>query len=670
MKFIIKNKIIISSNHIQKREISLNNALKDTEIETLFLRYIAERIAVVLRNREDNYIVYEEYGKNVYQATSPEIDDKFGIIHIHMGFRYKPILLKSGGNIGIIIEPKSKFFSENTLRDLWEDNKIKYDNNRNTEKICCVVNCPDYLNPFGTCDLNYPSYFSNIKDLKIVNEKPSKATINLLEFYKDENICPTKLLSEKIIDKEPLIHRIFWSNPEKVYSYPLEILRIVPITSDAGSDAKSLMRKIQPKPFERFKRIKEEYMNLITDLRDLNFPIIPEELLDTRSSDIVKVDFANPTYLLKNEYPTEFPSIEYNDIGFYKQSCNGKDTLHFHLLYFKSGKGLDIIENLLKSSESLYNNIETYKSFSKIENIQLTPLKIKKLDDVQKILNAEQPKVYHFYILINDIENIELHNNVKSLLIENDKPNQTININTLNDIGYGSLRSLIYLQIYLKSEGKTWVLEEVFRSNEIIIGLNIKFFKDHVIASILVFTNQGDFIEGKYLNENPEIFDKKLLEILSEEFKKYTSIFLLIFGPVIPNIVKSIENITDSKNLDIVGIKYASLVRLFEQDDKKKWMIYPPKQGNGVIINGKSCHIITSKTQIGTPSCIKVRVLSTKSDNLRNILSRIFKLSRYNPALVKNETKLPFPLHFARSTLQKGIQYNLNSFSFKIPFYL
>lgn len=624
----------------------------------------------MLRNREDNYIVYEEYGKNVYQATSPEIDEIFGIIHVHLGFRYKPIILKSESSVGIVIEPKSKFFSESTLRDLWEQRKVDYYTDKNTEKICCEPECPDYLNPFGICELNYPSYFSNIRDLKIVNEKPSETAINIIDYYKNENICATGLISKKIIDKEPIVHKIFWNNPEKVYSYPLEIIRVVPDTSDAGSDAKSLMRKIQPKPFERFKLIKDEYMNIISDIRDLNFPIIPEEILNESSSDILTVRFSNPTYLLKDNTSTDFPSIEYNDKGFYKSSCNGKDLLFFHLLYFKSDKSLNAIENLLKSLESKYNNIETYRSFSKIKHIKLTKSRIGNLEDVKKIIKGEKSTEYHFYVLISDMDHLELHNKVKSFLIESDKPNQTINLNTLNNLGYGSLRSLIYLQMYLKSGGKTWILEEVQRKNEIIVGLNIKFFKDHIVSSLLFFTNQGDLIEGRYIDEESEKFKEEFLLLLKQKLSKSTKIFLFIFGFITSNMLESIEEIIKLKDYNIISIKYTSLVRLFEQDDNKKWMIYPPKPGSGVILNNQSCHIITSKTKIGTPSCIKIRILNSKSNNIEEILEKVFKFTRYNPALVKNETKLPFPLHFARSTLQKGIQYDLNSFDFKIPFYL
>ncbi len=624
----------------------------------------------MLRNREDNYIVYEEYGKNVYQATSPEIDEKFGIIHVHLGFRYKPILLNSESSVGIIIEPKSKFFSESTLRDLWDQNKVDYYSDKNTEKICCVQNCPDYLNPFGICELNYPSYFGNIRDLKFVNENPSKTVIDLIDYYKNEKICATGLISDKIIDKEPIIQKFFWNNPEKVYSYPLDIIRVIPDTSDAGSDAKSLMRKIQPKPFERFKLIKDEYSNVISDIRDINFPIIPEGILSENSSDIEKVELNNPTYLLRDDISTEFPSIEYNDKGFYSSSCNGKEFLFFHLLYFKSDKSLNVIENLLRSSESKHNKIETYQSFSKVKNIKLTKSKIRNLEDVKKIVKSEESTNYHFYVIIVDMEHLEIYNNVKAFLIEKDIPNQSINLNTLNNLGYGPLRSLIYLQIYLKSGGKTWILEEVHRKNEIIVGLNVKFFKNHIVSSLLFFTNQGDFIEGRYIDKEPERFKEEFFLLLKRKLSEYSKILIYVFGSITSNILESIEELIKIKDYSIISIKYTSLVRLFEQDDNKKWMIYPPKPGSGVILNNQSGHIITSKTKIGTPSCIKIRNLASKSNNINEILEKVFKFTRFNPALVRNETKLPFPLHFARSTLQKGIQYNLDSFDFKIPFYL
>ncbi|GAI57096.1 unnamed protein product, partial [marine sediment metagenome] len=209
---------------------------------------VGERIAVVLRNKEEKYIVYEEKGKkSIYQATSP-IDDKvFDKIIVHRGFRYRPILLIKEETIGIIIEPKFKFFSKYSLRNIIDDTSSFLDYyDYYLEKICPIEECEYYLNPYGLCELNYPETFGKFSDLIIKSKESPSEGYDLIQYYSQEMICPMGSLSKKIVDKPPTVIKYFWSSSDP-YKYPIDILRFIPTTRDAGSRSKQLMEEIQPK---------------------------------------------------------------------------------------------------------------------------------------------------------------------------------------------------------------------------------------------------------------------------------------------------------------------------------------------------------------------------------------------------------------------------------------
>ena len=274
---IVKEKKI--EFELKNESICLDSAFESKLIENLLLRYIAERIAVVLRNKEEKYIVYEEYNKNsIYQATSPVDHKVFEKIIVHSGFRYKPILLYNDRIVAIIIEPKFKFFSLFSLRDIVDKGEdLSEYNDYYIEKICPIEECDFYLNPYGLCELSYPCSFDKLDEVEInKNEKPSDG-FDLIEFYTHEINCPMGTLSKKLSKSNvpPVIFKKFYNNP-KPYKYALNVLQFVPKTKDAGSSSKQLIGEIQPKIFQRYQLFKTKFLQDILDISDLEFPIIPD----------------------------------------------------------------------------------------------------------------------------------------------------------------------------------------------------------------------------------------------------------------------------------------------------------------------------------------------------------------------------------------------------------
>ncbi|KKL25405.1 hypothetical protein LCGC14_2405640, partial [marine sediment metagenome] len=337
LDYLINSKIVKEMNLEFKSSyeiIDIEKAINIESIEELFLRYIGERIAVQLRNKEDKYIVYEERNqKSIYQATSPIHHKIFDKIIVHSGFKYKPIILKKEKTIGVVIEPKFKFFSAYSMRQLIDDNfNLNVQDDYYVEKICPIEKCEYYLNPYGLCELSYPESFGKFQDLVIDNKEKPSDKFNLIDFYSQETICPIGNLANEIrkTDKPPVIYKYFWKNPEP-YKYPINVLRFIPKTKDAGSFSRQLMKEIQPKIHQRYLLFKEKFFKSITDVSDLDYPIVPISVLNEDDNDVSKFKCTDPNYILKYK-TSEFPSYDYKTDHAFKQIPD--NSIEFMIITF------------------------------------------------------------------------------------------------------------------------------------------------------------------------------------------------------------------------------------------------------------------------------------------------------------------------------------------------
>ena len=435
-KELSSNNIIIKNEEIEefKINLTLNKSFKKIEIRDLFLRYIGEIIALSLKSREEKILVFREYGRNnVFQATITEQHKLFGKIKVLKGFRYKPILLK--GDIAIILEPKARYFTELNLRDILNQIRNNIDYDRSLVKLCPVLDCQHNFKPFTICDHGNPRSFGKLSEIFLdFGQSPSSNVLNLIEYYKKEEHCPTKYFPEIIKDEPPILNKTFESNVKDMYSYPIELIKIVPITEDAGYKRRELAIEVRPSPSERFKRV-EFFKEYLICFRKRSFPIIPLDIIDLNKKYLEYVEFTYPEYLLRNNVPTKNPLEDHPKLGLFKPNLN----LKFYIIY--SGKKSDY-ENYLRPLFDK-NKSPNYLKFSNLNSIEHEFVRLNNSQKIQNLIKFNG-KLKIFFILVYGDKFQEKLSNLRRKLYQKNIPNQSIKIKTLEKQGYSPFTKSLF----------------------------------------------------------------------------------------------------------------------------------------------------------------------------------------------------------------------------------
>ena len=109
------------------------------------------------------------------------------------------------------------------------------------------------------------------------------------------------------------------------------------------------------------------------------------------------------------------------------------------------------------------------------------------------------------------------------------------------------------------------------------------------------------------------------------------------------------------------------MVRFF---DNNEGFISEVKPGTSIVLNSDEMSITPIITNVGTPTTIRLSITNESKMILKDIIDLTYKYTQYSPHLIKNETKLPFPLHYAQNTLTKTVRFNYKTFSFETPFFM
>lgn len=640
-------------------KIFIDKALKNEEFKHLILRYIGELIALTIKNRDEKILVFREFGTiNMFQATIQEDIKTFNKISIYKGFKYKPIILKE--KFAVILDSKSKYFTELTLRDLLSEIKESYDYDRYLEKVCPIRDCEYNLKSFSKCNHGYPRSFGWYSDIKLEEKlSPVESNPNLIEYFKDEENCPTQLLSERISEDPPVLLKSFHSNVNKTYNYPLELIRIVPNNEDAGNKARALIDEVRPEPRERFLRI-ESFKKYLICLKSVKFPIIPTKILNLDKTYFKSVEFPYPKYILGDKKPLTNPANNYDDHGLYKKSLK----INFQVIH--SNKK-DFCHQYLKPlfGEEDYPD---YLEFSKLDSIDFNFTYYNNRKKIETLINSKEKPLNFFLLIYGKKGNKEL-SSWKKILIEKDIPNQSIKLKTLQGRGFNHFTNSLFYQIYHKSGGLTWVLDNEEMNDYYIIGISTRFSEKRQIISILWFEYNGIFKKGYFINEKEENSKEKLQEFLKEVSNSDKKYLILVNGLLTSEQNETIKNIFREKQYSLYGVYRSSIVRLFNSDSNDIISNKFVKPGNGIFIEDE-LHLVTSEPYRGTQVCIKINKIDSNISNDEKLYEKIFHFTRFNPSHFLNLTKLPFPVHFSSNTLKKGLKYNLKTIKFKLPFYL
>jgi len=647
------------------KRISLQIQALDEDNEKILLRYIGESLALTLKNRDEKILVYNEYGnKNVFNVTFLEKNKEFDLVSVFEGLIYRPIVINN--QIALLVDAKSKFFTKKNLRDINSDGDLKKFLNRSIEKICPLVDCIHHLKPFGICEHGNPKYFGKLSDLDIENVRPSNCKINIKDYFKNESNCPTTKLYNEIKDEPPVIDKTFIkdSENEKVYSYPLELLRIIPWTEDAGSESSELSDFIKIPPKKRFDKICQLTNELLKSFYDFEFIILPLKILIFNEEMKFFVNyFRQEEYLINSEY-TNLPVIDANEkkLGLH-QALEKK--LHFHIFIPHRKKYFDYLIPLIGNSEK-HNSSVFFHKFAFCSppyfNFYILDETKNLKNKIIRILGEKSDRV-NFFIIVHEDHSSNNYKKLKSFLVQKDIPNQTIKYETLINYGYTPFTSSIFYQVILKAGGFTWAFDDrEFNYN--FLAISIKNKKNKRYASILEFNSKGLFQRGCFISHITKNFNKILKQYLAK-FNVKSSFIVLCSGNFTKDQKKILEKIISKEKNHFLKTSEGSNFRFFDD----YYPNYKVNKGIGVF-NNQQLHIISYNYMSGTQKCLKITPFFKEDRIMNEIYEIVYRMTEFHPALKRNSIKLPFAPHFALETIRKGIELDLDTFEFKTPFFL
>lgn len=662
---------------VKEVKISLENSKKDDDIKNLFLHYIGVLISHTLKNRNEKILVYEEYGnRNIFRVTLSSRHKKFGIISVFKGFRYKPILYEN--SCAVIVNHRCKYFTEDTLRTYERDLRDDIEFERGIEQLCPISNCSFRLTPFTKCFYGNPRYMGSVSDFIVEDLKPSDCDPNIIEYFQNPEKCTTGELG-KLIKKHnrlPVVGKYFY-NRKDPYHYPLELLRIIPINDDAGSDSKELSEETHPSPKERFTLIKDYKERYLYCVNNLDFPIIPDDYIELDSQDVNYMYFENPKHKVsKRSKMSEIETIEITELpkialendkklDFYKRK-EKFDHINFNIIYSGRKPVFSTLKPILKDPDPEKNS--RFEKFARVKIKDINYYNVRDKTKIEKLIKEYKKNSFDFFIIIYDFENKDVLK-LKSELIANDIPNQSLRYSTIRKRGYSIFYDSIYYQIINKIGCQTWGLSLSDIKVENILAISLRYGKNRMYSSILSFRIDGGFEEGYFIDENKNEFNSVFGKILEKIVDDKDEILLMINGLVTNELNEILEKNLDKKTYAIYDISKYSLLRLFTLNRTNEVSDRRVFAGHGVIIEG-SLNLVSYEGFVhGTQTCIKITERTSTYQSEKNFYKLIFELTQYNPSFSRNSTKLPYPIHSSSETLKKSIRLNLKTFYFSVPYY-
>ena len=635
-RIIVDNKKVISTlKDIHKSD---NFKIDEKVIElkspdNLLKRYIGEAISQQLRNRFEKLVITNQ-GKDWFKAVDYDKKVSYGQIQLFKGFRFKIILLKD--QIGIIIDPKSKFYTEFTLREIYDDGEDI--NGRYLEKLCPIIDCDQKFNPFAMCKHGNPESFG-VMGIDNFFKDRSPEEEDLIEHY-STNGCEKGLLGKKLKDTKPVIAHYYWSS-NKSYSFPLEILRKSPKFDDAGDEASNLADEVVMNPDERFYRI-EDYLEYFETLKEEKFPILLSEPLEIGSEYFESKYFEKPTYLINNVKIKENP---------YNQIQNGdiiRERRKIKLFVLLPHSVKDLINNIkkyFKDFEQWYN-CRLYFKFINLENTNLDELDIENEKNSLFLILKEDPE-----------ENYAL----LSFLVKNLCRIHEIHLSTLTNEELFKKEN-IYSAIYHKLFPPFFLLDGTDKYKKI-VGLIVQSYGQDKIIAILQFDYDGVFKKGIYIKESDN-------GLLNERVKNFLNLInknenLILINGILN---RSLKDYFNTQNFKYVYLSDNSLVRFFRFSYNEPSRTGIPV-GNGINFNNK-WYIVSYASRQGTQKSIKIKNSSLSESEFKVVAQICFEQTKFHPGFSQNSMKLPFPIHFGRKTLKKLKRLDFKELNLNYPIYL
>lgn len=658
----------------------------DNEHERQLLRrVVGESIATRLRNYPKTFWLVEEVGNAVFDVSDPVKVTGFGELEVFQGFRYAPLVLKDG-QVGVIVDPKHKFRSRKTLRGLYDEGVDPYALAQQAYTpfvdACPVEECPEKLDPFSSCRLAGTGKSLYLENLLRI--KPSDADPSIIKYSREFRVClQTPRLADAIRDVEPVAQMRFskydlFSEEREPYSYPLERIRIRPSFRDMEQEERrKLMAMIQPKPAERFE-LTEYFGNKIGRISipglpdfvsigfrdvwrgkgDVVYNRIDPSVAEGRSvrfpsrvlpvygpADIERDDLnVIPLALVWNKLPTM------KQKGTISALFGGKGKIEVPKFadYIK-GRSTEIVaEYVLDGSDG--SVVEAIVSLLK-GHPNLAVLLGCSYDDEEQ---AAQCSHFTKQLVLSDI------------------PKQGFNVSLLEEKARITQRPYfrnIYLGLYTKVGGQPWSIPVQANPTARYIGYSSIVRSGTVKFALCSYSNRGLFLEGSYDITDKEThgsrFQQSLTSLISDGTEKC---YLIVRGGLYNFELSSITEFADAYDGNLLVVECVDTpLRIYEIRNKRA---YGANIGSGMFISDTEVGLVTTGTLSGTPSPILLRMVLGDQELFRKSIQSILNLTECYTGYSKASIKHPVPIHASSSALDKAQRLELDSFVYKVAWFV
>jgi hypothetical protein len=645
--------------------------------------------AVAKKQIEQGWFV-EPYGFAYHWSYNLSKQLYTEIMDVYPGFVFRPYVYEDG-SCAIMIDPKFKFVSKKTFRDLINGLPPEVDEESINLKFqgdfiidtCPAMDCPHKKDPSSICRLKGSGKRKRLLQLDF-GKRPSEAAIgNLVEYHKKPSVCPFHGRIAELIQDVPPIALVEKSGSTGFLEYPVERLRQeLEIDRLAPEQRILVMKYIQPPLNERWTLTE----NFAAFVDEISIGRLCELKLRRAFAKAGTIGKPWERYSLFQEIPLAFGNKASSYDPFLGLERNGPYDLSgpnmrkfnsFRIAICNYSSKVDI-----DGIKRFYNDlVEGFFRGSKFAGI-------KRIFRLQ-IPSFSEEIVYHDLREIEDIARANYADTViviapqfglkvpqyqpfKFVLTQLGLPSQFVLENKLklvsNPSRYVSYLKNLVISMYYKIGGVPWVLSRPVNPNCCYVGLATIWRSDTVCMSTQVFDSFGLWLGGWTEIVDVNEYTKRLIERIKKARDTYT--YTKGVTPSKTIIHKAGELLADKeaqplfaffeRGLTCVSVKKTALPRLFDPTTRTDYVV---KRGSCVQITDDMALLATTGPPHpihGSQRPIIVEHKGSKYDqfDLIKICEEVFSLSLvhgYSLAVTSN----PITTHFAEKAVQLTAKFNI-----------
>jgi len=615
------------------------------------------------------------------------------------GFVFRPYVYEDGC-CAIMLDPKFKFIPKITLREKVDQLRKGADDQEIAFMFegsalidaCPLVDCEFRKDPSSNCRLKGGGKRRILISLDF-SRRPSRATFDLIEYHRQNKVCPNKGRLADLIKDEPPIALIEAYGLKRHLEFPIERLREELKLDYLDKFGRLFVTKYMQPPMNERWYMTKSFMHYIDDVRIGRLPLL-RLVRRFAEAGIEGKPWAN--YTCFDEVPLQFahssqsvePFAGLENYGPYdfdgKHKRNFKE-LEITLLNFSHKLRTKDIEDFYSHLVNGFTFRPSFCGIKRLFRLEIPPFSHYMLRHntyyVNDIRLTDNP---HIIIVITPHigKKVKQYGPLKRKLTSIGIPCQFVledNVDPKMPTYAGYLKNLA-LDIYAKAGGVAWSLSRPVNDQTLFIGLDTITRRNMVFMSLQLFNSLGLWLGGWTIPVNRQEYSAILAEKLRDALREYVrqernvpkhvvihkegEIWSDIeLKPLIEAIDTELEPIFDvvRSNCRIVSIKKLGMPRIYDTMTRKDYSV---KRGTCIQIDIGTTILATSGTPhrirgSQMPLTIEVKHPAVDPQALMNTCKEVFQLSLVYGGYSLAVTSKPVTTHFASRASSLASKYEI-----------